>query len=169
MQEQYTPDGPYSTAYRILGQLREARKGGTDRDRGVYAIVCDATGDVYVGITSQSFSSRWQGHCSSLERGSHDYSCLQRLWDAYGHAGFSFCLLQLWTPADGRDALLRWEQEWIVSLRGEGVSVVNKQQDYPRGPHHLTSRLLKMARVTGERPDRLRKRLLDEALQQYGF
>lgn len=75
---------------------------------GVYAITCRPTGRVYIG-SSVRVASRWRRHRVELLAGEHHSSKLQRAWNKYGAAAFSFePLLRC-----GLDSLLFYEQRAI--------------------------------------------------------
>jgi group I intron endonuclease len=58
----------------------------------VYAIRNTVNNRAYIGSTS-SYKSRWHTHRSTLRRGVHHSFILQKAWDKYGEAAFSFELL----------------------------------------------------------------------------
>ena len=61
-----------------------------DRAQGVYRIVCEPTGNAYIGSTGVSFHERWKFHRFQLRRGTHDAKYLQNSWSKYGESAFSF-------------------------------------------------------------------------------
>ena len=78
---------------------------------GIYLIACVISGKAYIGST-QNIQARWSNHLSLLRRGKHHSIHLQRAWDKYGDANFSFIILEL-APVS---ALLEREQAWMDSI-----------------------------------------------------
>lgn len=64
------------------------------RPCGIYAITHIVSGRRYIGKTINYFASRWGEHRSSLNRGAHFNSYLQRAWTKYGEAAFAFDVLE---------------------------------------------------------------------------
>lgn len=60
---------------------------------GVYAIVHLPTGRRYVG-SSANIPQRWRKHKAALVRGDHHSVYLQRVWNKYGAAEFSFIVVE---------------------------------------------------------------------------
>lgn len=87
---------------------------------GVYQIVNDQNGKVYVG-SSNSMRARWQTHQSQLNNGIHENPDLQSDWSLLGASGFSFRVLE--EVADAT-ALVAREQIWMNKLNAceEGYS-----------------------------------------------
>ena len=92
--------------------------------RGVYAIRCLPTGQVYVGA-SENVRARFAGHFSLLRAGRHPNKLLQRAWTAHGESAFTFEVLQ---TVDAGGSLARVEAEWVHRLRarepGSGFNLV---------------------------------------------
>ena len=61
--------------------------------RGVYAIVCVSTGEVYVGSSGVT-GTRLSKHRTDLRRGKHHNAGLQAAWNQYGEAAFRFLMVQ---------------------------------------------------------------------------
>lgn len=61
--------------------------------KGVYAIVNNVNGRVYIGRTKKSFLYRWNVHITALQKGIHDIQDLQRDWDELGPAAFDFAIV----------------------------------------------------------------------------
>lgn len=72
---------------------------------GIYAIVCNPTGKMYIG-QSRSIRKRKSDHVKSLLKGSHYNEYLQRAFDKYGRDNFSFRVLENCeiTELDDREA-----------------------------------------------------------------
>jgi group I intron endonuclease len=67
---------------------------------GVYYIRNDRTGDFYIGSAAKGFRPRWWNHRSHLRGQWHDNSRLQRAWNKYGEAAFTFGILEPCTPEE---------------------------------------------------------------------
>jgi len=78
---------------------------------GVYVIVCNPTGRLYVG-SAVWIAKRWRGHRESLRLGKHLNPMLQRAWDKYGEDAFSFHTLCV----EEREALIAQEQLFMDAL-----------------------------------------------------
>lgn len=78
------------------------------RSSGVYQILCEPTGKIYIG-SAVNLRERWRNHVSGLRRGVHRNAHLQNAWEKYGEANFEFSILEFVK----RDDLLRAEQGWI--------------------------------------------------------
>jgi group I intron endonuclease len=81
---------------------------------GVYKITCVPTGKIYVG-SAVSFRNRWSCHRSNLKSHTHHSSELQKLWDIYGEAGFSFDVLIVCA----REHRVMYEQKALDRLQPE--------------------------------------------------
>jgi group I intron endonuclease len=66
----------------------------------VYAIRNTVNNRAYIGSTS-NYKSRWHTHRSTLRRGVHHSFILQKAWNKYGEAAFSFDMLVI-CPKDQR-------------------------------------------------------------------
>lgn len=78
------------------------------RVSGIYAIQNTVNGKVYIG-SSDDIQRRKNAHYSQLRRNVHHNSCLQRAWDKYGEASFTFSVLHECSV----DELIRQEMHWI--------------------------------------------------------
>lgn len=78
------------------------------RASGIYRIVCEANGKVYVG-SAVNLRGRWAGHRSALLAGKHANAHLQRAWSKYGSEAFRFEVVELVE----RGRLLEEEQKHI--------------------------------------------------------
>lgn len=60
---------------------------------GIYAIIHEASGRIYIG-SAVNIRDRWRGHRGSLNRGTHHSRHLQNAWSKYGGDAFSFSILE---------------------------------------------------------------------------
>lgn len=60
---------------------------------GIYAITCNPTKEQYVGSAEDALR-RWAGHRGVLRAGKHDSRKLQKAWQKYGEAAFTFSVLE---------------------------------------------------------------------------
>jgi group I intron endonuclease len=79
---------------------------------GVYRIENNATGRVYVG-SAIDLSGRKRDHWKALRGGYHRNSFLQRAWDKYGEASFSFDVIEY---VDEKERLIEREQFFLDQL-----------------------------------------------------
>ena len=88
---------------------------------GVYAIVCYASGFIYIGSTAgrNGFQKRLQQHLYFLKKGKHHEGLLQKDYDRYGECAFDFRILEICTPS----LSLELEQQWLNRM---GVGARNK-------------------------------------------
>jgi group I intron endonuclease len=111
----------------VVGQKRKK----TPKLKAVYAIMNLKNGMVYVGGTTNLFS-RISGHKSSLRRGKHTNSYLQKDFDEFGEGNFAVALLE--RVLGGREELIEAEQRWMdmysskynISPRADG-SIIAKE------------------------------------------
>src|SRR5258708_38894824 len=93
-----------------------------DRTRGVYAIRCMTTGQVYIGA-SEHVGGRVGQHFSLLRAGSHPNRLLQRAWAVHGESAFNVEVLQ---TVEAEGPLADVEAAWWHRLRSrEARSGVN--------------------------------------------
>lgn len=81
---------------------------------GVYEILNNTSGKRYVG-SAVYFSARWGCHKRQLRAGTHHSAPLQRAWNKYGEAAFSFNKILVCRKED----LLLYEQHLIDALKPE--------------------------------------------------
>lgn len=79
---------------------------------GIYKITCIANGKIYIGSTN-NFDTRWREHRRKLRLNSHQNKYLQRAWNKYSEAAFTFEIVELCMPW----ALLDREQYWLDTLK----------------------------------------------------
>lgn len=85
-------------------------------DIGVYRIVNNINGHVYVGQTKERFQRRYWLHRWELRNGRHDNTYLQRAWNKYGEGNFSFEVIEV-LPENEID---NREIYWISYYRNNG-------------------------------------------------
>lgn len=96
---------------------------------GVYQIVCNVDGKIYVG-SSKRLSLRKKSHWSALRMGKHGNSHLQNAWNKYGENNFIFDVLEL---VEDYGKLKEREQIWLDSLNSYDDTVgYNLAQDAER-------------------------------------
>lgn len=78
---------------------------------GIYQIVNTANGKIYVG-SAVNFEKRWKEHLRQLTEKRHHSILLQRAWDKYGEAAFSFQKLIFCA----KENLIWFEQRFIDAL-----------------------------------------------------
>jgi hypothetical protein len=83
------------------------------RETGVYAIVNNQNGKIYIGSAAVSFKNRWKLHLSKLKLGTHHSPYLQAAFAKYGEGSFSFLILKI-VP---KDLCLPVEQMFLDSLK----------------------------------------------------
>jgi len=81
--------------------------------RGIYRILCTASGNCYIG-SSSNIQKRWHLHRSELRRGIHHSFVLQRAYNLHGPEAFLFEILE--AVEDVAD-LSKREQLWIDALK----------------------------------------------------
>lgn len=89
------------------------------RQQGIYGIVCNPTGCIYIGQTYSYFSSRWSTHLSALKHGRHGSRALQEDWDKYGADAFTFCILDCAPMTINADWMYA---EWRGYLEGRRIA-----------------------------------------------
>jgi GIY-YIG catalytic domain len=89
-----------------------------DRTRGVYAIRCMTTGQVYIGA-SEHVGGRVGQHFSLLRAGKHPNRLLQRAWAVHGESAFNVEVLQI---VEAEVPLADVEAAWMHRLRSREAS-----------------------------------------------
>jgi len=99
---------------------------------GVYQIRCK-NGKVYVG-SAVCIAKRWGYHKQDLRAGRHSNSLLQRAWDKYGEASFSFEVIELVPVADliqaeqiHMDRLMSYAREYGFNINPTAGSNLGKK------------------------------------------
>lgn len=83
---------------------------------GVYLITCTATGDQYVG-RSTDLDNRWYGHQCQLRKGTHGNLAMQELADKYSVESFTFEVLATHDAFRFNFESENGEREWIRKLQ----------------------------------------------------
>lgn len=91
---------------------------------GVYAVICNATGETWVGA-SRNLEAQQNGLWFTLRLGSHRHASLQAAWNAHGETEFRYEALDR-VPDDysdmaRKDDLKRRKDLWQQRLRAEGL------------------------------------------------
>lgn len=91
---------------------------------GIYAVICNATGEVWVGA-SRNLAAQQNGVWFTLKLGSHMHKSLQAAWNEHGEAEFRYEELDR-VPEDysdmaRKDELKRRKGLWQTRLRAEGL------------------------------------------------
>lgn len=80
---------------------------------GIYQITNIITGDFYIG-SSANIKERWREHIRKLKRGNYGCVILQRAWNKYGEAAFTFSIIEV--TEKEKAALLTRENYYIQTL-----------------------------------------------------
>lgn len=127
---------------------------------GIYQICHAASGNVYIG-SAIFISRRWNGHRHLLNTGTHHSPYLQRAWDKYGAAAFTFSVLE--EVAD-TSSLFEREQYYLDTLhpafnvlpqagtaRGNtrSLEAIEKQRAKMLGRKHAPETIKKMQAING--------------------
>lgn len=110
---------------------------------GIYKITNTANEKFYLGSSIQA-NRRWRQHKDDLRHGRHHSVILQRAWDKYGEATFSFEILELCE----RDNLLEREQHYMDALKPH-YNVEKKAGKPPQHPE-ISSRTMKAQWAAGQ-------------------
>jgi len=80
---------------------------------GIYAILNDANGKMYIG-SAVDIKRRWIRHVHRLRLGTHTNPILQAAWNKYGESTFSFAVLE---EVSDRIWLMVREQLWLNDVK----------------------------------------------------
>lgn len=105
----------------------------------VYAIRNTVNNRAYIGSTT-NYKSRWHTHRSTLRRGVHHSFILQKAWDKYGEAAFSFEMLIV-CPKDQR---IEYETR-LMALESYNVLRTPKESSVRGGWRHSDEFKIKMS------------------------
>lgn len=86
---------------------------------GIYGIVNNVNGNVYVGQTKMNFGDRRDTHFSELNNNKHYNTHLQHAWNKYGKENFSFVVLHDLQEGEDIDEL---EKRFIKEYKNKGMS-----------------------------------------------
>jgi hypothetical protein len=91
---------------------------------GVFAIICRATGEAWVG-KSRHLDTQQNGLWFALKLGSSPFPRLQKAWVLHGEAEFRFEVLERlredFSPAGAADELKRRQALWRARLHAEAL------------------------------------------------
>jgi group I intron endonuclease len=95
---------------------------------GIYAILNNLNGKVYIGSSSQ-VPIRLAAHRCALNSGTHKNPKLQRAWTKYGPDAFEFWMLQLLGKDDDHIAAEQcWLDEWRPHEDGVGYNIADRAE-----------------------------------------
>lgn len=80
--------------------------------KGIYSISCVATGERYIGC-STDIHKRWKKHLKQLKTGKHPNYKLQALWDKWGEGQIVFNILEICRDIAPKEWLFVREQFWM--------------------------------------------------------
>lgn len=81
---------------------------------GIYAIVNDINGKIYIGSTSASFAKRWEMHLYELKYNKHNNRYLQSSITKYGIENFKLVILEfIYDIRDDANIFLKKESHYI--------------------------------------------------------
>lgn len=102
---------------------------------GIYKIE-SPSGKCYVGMTTDSFRSRWNSHLRDLRANRHKCRGLQRAFLKYGEDSLDFSVLEV-MDADSTDlAVFQRECDWWDELTENGVVLYNGRPTGTGSVHH---------------------------------
>jgi hypothetical protein len=119
----------------------------SDRIAGIYALLCEATGHIYIGATAD-MPQRYARHFERLRLGLHTCRLLQHLFDTHGEMALSWVTLQVvtlprhpqWRGRVCLRGLGQTESRWLREMRSEvGDLLINPDN---RGMNGAVSRSL---------------------------
>jgi group I intron endonuclease len=82
---------------------------------GIYGIVNNVTGRLYIGMTALVFAKRWITHVSSLKYGKHSNPELQRDWLELGREAFDFSIIESFQGRVDESGLMALERHHIAT------------------------------------------------------
>lgn len=113
---------------------------------GVYVITNTSNGKVYVG-QSVNCKERWKSHQNQFRNGKHFNKHLQRAYDKYGEASFTFYLLEMCDQCDMDER----ERYWIELLQASNPDLgYNKELGGSKGKKaskELRERMAEISRL----------------------
>lgn len=111
--------------------------------QGIYAIVNNTTGRVYIGRAGVSFRRRWYAHRYYLNRGQHHNLPLQEDWNELGSDAFQFSIVQPFAERlsavdlyDIETAYVRSAETWLYNVayrkRDPGITSTRRKRSLSR-------------------------------------
>lgn len=89
--------------------------------KGIYAIVNRLNGQFYIGSTrcKRGFKERFSTHLRELRKKKHHSYKLQKAWNQYGEANFSFYILREIDDSENKnpDYFLKLEQQYLDTYK----------------------------------------------------
>lgn len=153
---------------------------------GIYSIVNNTNGKIYVGQTSQNFLRRYWHHRWKLRDNSHDNIYLQNAWNKYGEDNFDFAVLEVVTDIHLLDELeikyidqyKRQNKSYNMLLGGGGrrgysmsettkKKIGNKNRQHMLGTQHSEETKQKMSQIrSGKHVNRKTDILNEDVVKQ---
>lgn len=88
---------------------------------GIYKIINQINGKLYVGATTRPFDERWWKHKSDLRKHRHGNIHLQRAWNKYGETVFRFEIVEEMENPTPR--LLAEKEEFHAKILGSSYNI----------------------------------------------
>lgn len=126
------------------------------REIGIYSIT-SPSGKVYVGMTCDSFESRWDGHKKKLRANNHHCRGLQRAYHKYGEGVLVFFILEKWVISDKSDLkklnreINQAEVKWWKAFKAQGICLYNGEPTGTGGVLHTSETRKILAQRVNER------------------
>ncbi len=113
---------------------------------GIYKIE-SPSGKCYVGMTTDSFDSRWRNHLKDLRSGRHKCRALQRAFVKYGEMALVFSVLEEVDRSSSDLSILERERYWWDELSKMGILLYNGRPTGTGSVHHTleTRQLISIA------------------------
>lgn len=112
---------------------------------GIYSITNIQTLHVYIG-SAMNVSRRWYVHRTNLRAGNHRNSYLQRAWEKYGEASFTFALVEEVEPAQLLEREQYWMDRLLVCDPEKGYNLSSQAGAPMTGRKHRPDTLAKMSK-----------------------
>lgn len=111
---------------------------------GVYSIKAPS-GNVYIGMTADSFVSRNIGHLKELRGGRHKCRGLQNAFNKYGEGNLEFTVLEIIKRNEDPEKFLQREQAWWDKFTIEGIVTYNGRPSGTGSVHHTEETRLRIS------------------------
>lgn len=126
-------------------------------DYGIYRIL-SPSGRSYVGVTQDSFKTRWRRHKYLLSVGKHFCRALQNAYDKYGSDSLSYEILEILEQRDDEIAADR-EVAWWEIIRNDEAEPYNQRPsgiwgNSTFGRSHSDETKLKIGKAVVDRAER---------------